>query len=444
MARTYTQLRQLTIQQTGLLFITGTVDSSGSSTGILQADELTRYADKRLNGHHILLTSGSPSFSELYISDFFQEDGQARFRPELNEAPSSLTFEVLPFSATNILQAIRDAILEQYDLGLLSRDFWMHMVGGSPIYNADFSYWTSTTALDGWTATTTTVTQERSSVNLALSETSAKLGTAAGYLALNGMWKRYLSDFKEQSLTFYCLVKSSAASNARINLYNGSDNYSAYHSGNGNWELLHVEVSTTETDTDIEPRLYIDTTSDAYFNLPFISGSAHLIRTYPFPIVIMPDGPTEITTVRLDLEEDQLASGRGLTDIRQLHRSRPVLDWRMVKHHDANTTTQVGILDLSASRRPPSDDRLLWLRGDGPLTIPTTVTSTDNIEVTEMESLLLASAAAIKLLERATAMAPESVRRLHAERLTQLRNQYASLAGGAGEARSVATYGLGW
>ena len=70
MARTYTQLRQLTIQQTGLLFITGTVDSSGSSTGILQADELTRYADKRLNGHHILLTSGSPSFSELYISDF--------------------------------------------------------------------------------------------------------------------------------------------------------------------------------------------------------------------------------------------------------------------------------------------------------------------------------------------------------------------------------------
>ena len=444
MARTFTQIRQLTAQQTGLLFTTGTVDATGSSTGILQADELTRYADKRLNGHHILLTSGSPSFTELYISDFFQADGQARFRPELSEAPASLTFEVLPFSGTDILRAVRDSIAELYDQGLLARDFWLRIMAGSPIYNADFAYWTSDTALDGWTATTTTVTQERASANLALSETSAKLGTAAGYLSLDSMWKRYINDFKEQTLILYCWVKTSAASNARINLYNGSDNYSAYHGGSGNWELLHVEVATTNTDTDLEPRLYIDTTSDAYFNMPHLSGGGHPVRTYPFPIAIMPDGPSEITTTLLDLSEDELATGRGLGYIRQLRAHRAVLEWRMVKHHDANTTTQLAILALTASRPPPADGRLMWLRGDGPLTVPTSVTSTDNLEVTESESLLLATAAAIKLLERATAAAPVSARRTHGERLGQLRNQFATLASGAGEARDVATYSTGW
>ena len=71
MARTYTQIRHLTAQQTGMFFTTGTADSSGGATTVLRDGALTRYGDDRLNGHHLLLTSGSPTYSELFIRDFF-------------------------------------------------------------------------------------------------------------------------------------------------------------------------------------------------------------------------------------------------------------------------------------------------------------------------------------------------------------------------------------
>src|SRR3990167_3201374 len=373
MARTYTQLRQLTAQQTGLRWFSGTVDASGSSTSILRASALTRYGNDQFNGFHILLTSGSPSITELVVKDFFQSDGDARFEPELATAPDSLTFELLPFSATDFLRAIQDAISESYDRGWLARPVWMRMVGGSPLYNADFSYWTSATVVDGWTATTTTPARERASINLALSETSIALTTAAGYLALSPQWKRYLWDLLGQTLTLYCWVRTSTASSARLNLYTGSNNYSSYHSGSGQWELLSVEVSTSESATDLEPRLYIDTTSTAYFNLPFLltPGTRRgAIREYPFPWQVMPDGPLSTSLALLDVRESALAEGRGLGERRQLGRQVSTLSGILRKHHDEDATGQVGILDFSGSPRPHQPATLLWLRGDGPLTIP--------------------------------------------------------------------------
>lgn len=448
MSRTYQQIRRLTAQQTGLLWLTGTADASGSTTSILQADALTEHGDDRLNGFHILLTSGSPSYTELHIKDFYQTDGQARFEPELSAAPDSLTFEILPFSGTDFLRAITDAIYTCYDEGWLRRQVWMRLVGGSPLYNADFSYWTSSSAVDGWTATTTTPSQERASANLALSETSCALTTAAGYVSLDAKWRRYLQDLKGSSVTFFCLVKTSTASNARLNLVvNGTDNYSSYHGGGGEWELLHVTVDTAETDSDIEPRLYIDTTSTAYFNLPFLDGGvtpgrSPLVREYPFPVVTMPDGPDFVQLARLDVEKDQIASGRGTCNVRQLPRQRSFLESRLVKHHDENTTTEVGILDFSQSRFPPRDWDLLWLRGGGPLTVPTSALSTDNIEVTETESLLLAKLAAVNLLSRGPS--GTSFVNAYIPRINQLQADIARLTDGAGQHRDVASYGLGW
>ena len=444
MARTYTQIRQLTAQQTGLFFTTGTADSSGSATTALRDGALTRYGDDRLNGHHILLTSGSPTYTELFIRDFFQADGDAIFRPELVGAPDSLTYEILPFSGTDFLEAIQASIYELYDRGFLSRHFWMRGMGGSPLYNADFSSWSSSTAIDGWTASSASVARERASENLAMSETSARLHTAAGYIGLDAKWQRYLLDYKGNSVTLYCWVKTAASSNARLNLYTGSNNYSSYHSGGGDWELLHVTVNTSETDTAFQPRLHIDTTSESYFNMPWVKCEGFRVREYPFVIALMPDGPYEILETRMGIEEDEFASGRGLGSIRQTERTRPLIDWRLVKHHDENTTTQVGSLDFGQSRNAPADGRLMWLRGDGPLTVPTSVLSTDNIEVTETESLLLATFAAIRLLERAMAGAPSSTRRTYDQRLGRLQATAMNLVDGAGQARDVASYSLGW
>ena len=442
MSRTYEQIRQLTAKQTGLFFTTGTADSGGQTTALRDA-VLTRYGDDRLNGHHVLLTSGSPTYTELFIRDFFQADGDVLFRPELAGAPDSLTYEILPFSGTQFLESIQAAILELYDRGLLSRHFWMRAMGGSPLYNADFSYWSSSTAIDGWTASSSSVARERASANIALSETSARLHTAVGYIGLDDKWQRYLNDYKGDEITLYCWVKCSAGSTARLNLYNGSNNYSSYHGGGGDWELLHVQVDTSKTDTAIQPRLHIDTTSQAYFNMPWIA-TQQTVRTYPFTHELMPDGPYEILETVMGIEKDEVASGRGLGTIRQQGRSRLVLNARLVKHHDENTTSQIGVLDFTQSRKAPSDGRLMWLRGDGPLTVPTAVLSTDNIEVTETEGLLLATLAAIRLLERAMAGAPSSSRNTYAARLSRLQGMAADLADGAGQPRSVASYSLGW
>ena len=316
-------------------------------------------------------------------------------------------------------------------------------MAGSPLYNPDFSYWTSSTAVDGWTASTSSVARERASANVALAESSVRLHTAIGYLGLDAKWQRYLNDLKGNDITFYCWVKCSAGSTARLNVYNGSNNYSSYHGGGGDWELLHVKVSTSETDTAMQPRLHIDTTSEAYFNLPWIS-CQQTIRTYPFPHQIMPDGPYEILETTMGIEENDIASGRGLGTIRQISRSRPVLDYRLVKHHDENTTTQIGLLDFAQSRRAPSDGRLMWLRGDGPLTVPTSALSSDYLEVTESEGLLLATTAAITLLERAVAGAPASTRDTYLQRAQRLQDTFDDIAYGAGQSRDVATYSMGW
>ena len=442
MSRTYEQIRQLTAKQTGLFFTTGTADSGGQTTALRDA-VLTRYGDDRLNGPHVLLTSGSPTYTELFIRDFFQADGDVLFRPELAGAPDSLTYEILPFSGTQFLESIQAAILELYDRGLLSRHFWMRAMGGSPLYNADFSYWSSSTAIDGWTASSSSVARERASANIALSETSARLHTAVGYIGLDDKWQRYLNDYKGDEITLYCWVKCSAGSTARLNIYNGSNNYSSYHGGGGVWELLHVQVDTSKTATAIQPRLHIDTTSQAYFNMPWVA-TQQSVRTYPFAHQLMPDGPYEVLETAMGIEEDEVASGRGLGTIRQQGRSRLVLNARLVKHHDENTTSQIGVLDFTQSRKAPSDGRLMWLRGDGPLTVPTSSLSSDYLEVTESESLLLATSAAIILLQRAVAGAPASTGETYLSRGQRWADTFDEIAIGAGQSRDVATYSMGW
>ena len=287
------------------------------------------------------------------------------------------------------------------------------------------------------------MSRSRANDKIALSETSARLHTAIGYVGLNNNWERFLNDLKGDTITLYCWVKCSAGSTARLNFYTGSNNYSSYHSGGGNWELLHVKVNTNKTDTSMQPRLHIDTTSEAYFNMPWIA-CQQIIRTYPFVDSLMPDGPYEVIETSMNIEEDEFASGRGHGDLIQQGKSRPLIDHRLVKHHDEDTTTQLGVLDFTQSRRAPSDARLLWLRGDGPLTIPTSALATTNIEVTESEGLLLATQSAINLLERAAAGAPASTREAYFSRVQRLEATLGDLAQGAGQSRDIASYTMGW
>ncbi len=409
--RTRTQLRQLTARQIGLdVYRTGTADSSGSTTTLLDAP-LKLFPDDYFNTAYIYLTSGSPSATELYITDFVQSTGVATFTPTLSAAPDTLTYEILPFSPTLIHQTIDDVLTELAQEHVLEREFWIRgIVIGSPIYNAGCDYWTSSSVLDGYYATTATLTQTTVGANTAISRNSVNLGTAAGVLTLNAAHRHYLGDFLNQTVTGFCWVKATDAANARFNLYTSTDNYSGYHTGGGGWELLktsEIDVGTTTTPDSMYPQLVTATTTTAYFADWWMQGQEKPYM-YPFPSSLMPT-IDRIWYSRETQRDADPAKWKG----QQL---RP-MDGTFTLHKDEALASEAGMLVLRESQ--PSIGTRLFIEGRGPLTIP--ITDSGVVEVTAEQALIVSKRAAIKLLSSLGVLVGSSQWRQVRERINVLR-----------------------
>jgi len=446
MARTRAQLRELTVAQLGLPFISGTSNTSGGDTNTLKdTPDLQQYRDDALIGGWVFIADGEVSdgidFRHLQITNSTQSSGTINFIPDLSGAPNGRAYEVLPFSAVAVHQAIDSAAHSLFDQGTLLREFWMRsIVVGSPIYNASFELWGTGVALEGWTGAGAGVvqTRERNSGNIGLSETSMGLvsgSSSEGRLQLDHPWRRYLFDMKGGALTFYCWVKSSTTSHARIGLGNGSTiTYSDYHSGDGDWELLSVEYGSDVTDTDLIPLLSVATTAKSYFADCWISGGK-LITEYPWPIVVAPDGPS---TIRYAMPGIDKSGKTG--DLLQFGHYRSLLDWQFYKSHEMSfpsaTTSQRASLILPPGM--PNGARLR-IMAEGPFTLLDAETET--MEVTLPESELVAKSAAKALLERQLLNVNLSTRKKYIERMMLLERDIDILSDGHGQAANVATFG---
>lgn len=445
MARTRTQLRQLTAQRLSggeiRWPITGTADAGGSTT-VLRDSPLQVYVNDKLISAHIFLTSGSPTFTELEVTDSAQANGDLTFRPTLGAAPDTLTYEVLPFSATEIHRALDDAMQILYTEGRLIREFWMWMVAGSPIWNADWSFWDSATVVNGWTLTGSTLARERNSGNTPLTRTAVALSGATGTLDLDAVWRRWLWDFAGETITLYCPVRTSTASKARINLIsNGVNNYSAYHSGTNRWELLSQQLTTGVGDTEIRPQLVNDSaTGTAYFGMPWIKGPNKF--ELPFNVTLMPSGPRELRAYRPVYSDNEFATERGSIDVVLMGRPYQVVEFDYRRYHGEASTEFVSVLDLSRSNNAPLNGDHLLVLGDGPLTLP--AANADNVEVTQTESMVLATKAAIILLQKAQTSASEDSRRRYQVRIQQLEQDLDALAPGVVSDRKSAALRLRW
>ena len=442
MARTRAQLRELTVSQLGLPYISGTSDTASAGTDTLKdTPDLQQYRDDALIGGWVFIADGSPNFRHLQIIDSSQSAGTVNYIPTLSAAPTGRAYEILPFSAKAVHQAIDSAAHSLFDQGSLLREFWMKsIVVGSPIYNSSFELWGGTTAVDGWIAAGAGVaqTRERDSGNIGMSETSMGLASASsseGRLQLDHPWRRYLFDMKGGALTFYCWVKSSTTSHARIGLSNGSTiTYSDYHSGDGDWELLSVEYGSDVTDTDLIPLLSVATTAKSYFADCWISGGK-LITEYPWPIVVAPDGPS---TIRYAMPGIDKSGKTG--DLLQFGHYRSLLDWQFYKSHEMSfpsaTTSQRASLILPPGM--PNGARLR-IMAEGPFTLLDAETET--MEVTLPESELVAKSAAKALLERQLLNVNLSTRKKYIERMMLLERDIDILSDGHGQAANVATFG---
>src|SRR3990167_9254200 len=204
MGRTRTNVRQRVAQQFGgRYFVSSTLNVDTSATVVGDTTRLGIFVDDGLIGFHYYHASASGSEpTDHIVSDNDQSDGTVTIFPGDTAIASGDSYEILPYSATEIHLAIDQALLMLYDEGVLVRKLWTHAVSGSPIYNADASYWTSSSALHGWTATTATLARTQTAANKWIGENVASLSGAAGVLTLDATWARFLTDFAQAACVF--------------------------------------------------------------------------------------------------------------------------------------------------------------------------------------------------------------------------------------------------
>lgn len=429
MGRTRVQLRQETARQTSLPFLSGTATATTGTT-LTDLPVLGRAPDNSLTGVHLFLPNESDEQHHVTSSNV-QSTGIATFTPSVaSYGDSTPEYEMLPFAADAIHAAIDEALMVAYDRGLLVRKHWCWAVSGSPIYNADMGYWTSSSALHGWTATTSTLARSQAAANKWVGENVAQLTTASGNLRLDPTWARFLAEMAGSSVRVNAWMNgSSAGANRAAILENGSSvANTGNHEGDSDWHVVSSSfVTLTQSETDITVQVE-RAAGTSMCSLIWIEGGA-FPDLHPIPIALFPEGPTAIYSYPMDLDTaNTRATIFGA-------RGRPLSGWDWRRYHDEAANVEMGVLEW---KRRPAPHRLLRIEGDGPFTLPTTETGV--VELNQMEGLLIAKMAAIILLERS--MQAGSPR--WAVRIDRLARDVERLAEGMGSSQEAVTLGPTW
>jgi hypothetical protein len=417
MGRTRTQIRQLTTRQLGLPIITGTADSGGSTTTLKDALILGRFYNDELAGQFIRLTSGSPTEDDLRIKTNVQSTGIATFIPTIGSAPNSLTYEVTPFPADAMHDAIDHSLMKLYDSGTLVRKLWVYGVSNSPIYNADFSYWPSSTSVDGWTVATGSVAKVQSGARH-LGEHALRMTSTNSTLTLDNDYRRWLQEFVGNTVTLRALVSSGASALFHSLNTAGTQNVLATHSGDGEYEVLSGDLSIAATEANWGLQLKNGSgTQD--ISLVWVEGGAQ-IHEYPFLSRLMPDGPENIYLQRMNVDPTNKKLTVSGADIK-------ATGWGYQKYSGDAEDYELGLLTWRSGL--PSA-YLMKMVGSGPFTLPTADTGV--VEVNEVESLLVAKLAASELLELSMRSSPRSYRQSLADDVGRLTRDINLLVEGVG------------
>ena len=382
MARTRTQLRQMVVDQLEVPKITGTAGGSGSSTSTMRDNDLERFGDNDLIGAWLYFSSGSPTHTDVRITDNVQSTGIVTYRPTQAAAPDLLTYEILPYESAAIHTAINEAMDELYDSNTLVRNIWLnHWLTGSPVYNSGFEYWSSASTVDGWTVATTTVSRRNYATDHVVpGQNSARLA-AVGTLTLDDKYAQFLQDLSGDTLTLRAWVRTGTGSNSRANLLvDGSVVASTdYHSGDGQWELVSADgYGVADTATKIGIQLQNSQAATGDFGAVWLEGGTR-IREYPFPIGLAPNGPDAVYSYRVDINE-----GNKVSTINARRMSGVRYSFNKYKY----STDELGVLELQST---PRSGQVLRMPTSVPLTLPSADAS--NIEVNRGDSLLIAKMA---------------------------------------------------
>lgn len=426
MGRTRTQLRTATARELGLPFVSGTA-TANTNTTVTHVNNFGRYSDDELIGMYLYLSAATPVTRR--ITDNVQSSGVVTFIPS---ATSDTGYELLPFPAESIHEAIDNALMMLYDEGILVRKVKLMGVTGSPIYNGFPEYWTSSSALHGWTAATFTLTR-RSGGNYGwVSETVCDISASTGTLLLDAVWARFLADLAKSSISLYGWLTVSNANHTRLQIIqdDGTLNSTTYHSGDGEWEMVYVEsVNLPDTDTQWSVRVQnsLGNVSPTYGGMWITGGFTPSL--HPLPIALLPHGPTTVRIGPLATDTPNTRANVMLQNAQSVH------GWDWVMWHDEAADDETGCL---LWRQKPAAGRLMLIEGDAPFTLPTADAGV--VELNQIEGLLVAKTAALILLQNNVVTGDAR----WAQRIAMLQRDIERLAKGAGRSADVATLGPNW
>ena len=181
----------------------------------------------------------------------------------------------------------------------------------------------------------------------------------------------------------------------------------------------------------------VDANTSNKFGGLWVAGSTAL-DLHPFPLDYMPDGPTEIILSDSGLDVTNARANFGVV------RGRKVEGWEWIVQRNvagALTATPQDYGLLRWTHAPPAG-RVMWLIGNGPLTLP--VLDTENVELNQYDALLVEKMAAVKLLEQEAMKMSGSAARKALLRIQQLERDIAELIGGGESTRESAGLGPHW
>jgi hypothetical protein len=328
---------------------------------------------------------------------------------------------------------MEEAMQQGYDEGWLVREFQLnHWLTGSPIYNATFDYWDA--AIDGWTATNVALARVQDTdavtTHLLPGQNVAKLGGSgsAGTLDLDGIYEPFLTDFHGHSVKIHAWMYSTAATaiRARLMVDGTAVSSTAYHSGNSTWEVVSSsDYSIAGGATQIGIQIQGDsavTSGTHYVGAVWLEGGP-LVREYPFPIRLAPDGPKDVYVT------SPIAVDNNVADVR-LHNPVPLHGWRVYRyrHEQGGGATEVGVLNFMGA--VPSSMRRMWMPVSAPLTLP--ADDAENIEVSRPDDLLIAKSAALKLVEKELYGSSEIDQRNWASWMGRVQQDISEMKGGKG------------
>jgi len=284
MSITTATLRQRICEAVGLRHAY-TTTAAGESDGSTVACTSLDFPDQSLEGWYIKLTSGSTLQTRKIKQNHYNEGIIVPYVAFSAQIATAVTFELFPFNPDYIMAYINEAVRDAFPY--LSKQIINDesIVGYNVLPTAVFDEWAVSTYPDYTTLSTATAAEETSTIFLG--DSCLKMSTAAGTLYYSSnSWKPLMS-LVGDTITYYRLVNTSAASNARIYITTitkggtTSTEYSSSHSGNGKWESLYVEkvipsISNPTESSDLAEIRFgcqTQTTDTAYFDKGFVAGT---------------------------------------------------------------------------------------------------------------------------------------------------------------------------